>query len=128
MTGAISAGNVYVFNIPSQDLDLSVNGAPIPSGTIQGWSFSNPKYQPTAAAVPRTLNASDGRGKFFNGKNALSMQWLDGLFFTQIRLDGNLLPLNQDVILCIQKNRWQLVNQYAIEIASGDVIPASMLT
>ena len=124
----MNPGNVYVFNVGSQDLNLSVNGKGIDSGTISGWTPSGTaKYQPSVAAVPRTLNASDGRGKFFNGSNALSLEWLDGRFLAQVRIDGSVLPLNQDVLLFIEKNKWQLVNQFAVEVASGDVYPAAWL-
>ena len=119
-------GNVYVFNVNSQDLDLSLNGKDIDPGTISGWANSGAtKYQPNVAPVPRTLNASEGRGKFFNGNNALSLQWIDGLFFAQVRVDGSVLPLNQDVLLFIEKNKWQMVNQFAVEVGSGDVLPAA---
>lgn len=118
------AGSVYVMNLTSQDLNLSTNGMPIRVGTISGW---NPPYQPAMQAVPRTLNASDGPGNFFNGNNSLMLQWLDGLYFASIRIDGSQLPLNQDLILVITFNAWQLVNQFAVQVASGDVNPMSAL-
>jgi hypothetical protein len=115
-------GNVYLFNATSQDLALSLNGMPTAGGMIAGWSQSGAgKYQPNVQAVPRTLNASDGPGKFFNGNNSLSLQWADGVFMAQVRIDGSELPLNQDVLLFVQRNAWQLVNQFAAQIASGPV-------
>lgn len=123
-TSNAAAGNVHVMNLTSQDLNLSTNGMQIRAGTISGWS---PPYQPAMQAVPRTLNASDGPGKFFNGNNSLTLSWLDGLFFASIRIDGSQLPLNQDLILVITRNAWQLVSQFAVQVASGEVTPMSVL-
>jgi hypothetical protein len=121
-------GNVYVFNVSGQDLSLSVNGMQTRGGPIAAWSQSGAgKYQPSVQAVPRVLNASDGAGQFFNGNNSLMLQWPDGAFSAQVRLDGNALPLNQDVLLFVERNAWQLVNQYAVQIAGGQVEPAWQL-
>ncbi|HKR24924.1 MAG TPA: hypothetical protein VJS15_06660 [Allosphingosinicella sp.] len=120
-------GNVYVFNLTSQDLNLSTNGAPIAGGTIPGWAQSGSRYQPSSQAVPRKLNASDGPSNFFNGGNSLSLNWIDGLYFAYVNIDGTQLPLNQDILLIIERNQWQLVNQYAVEVARGDVTPAALL-
>lgn len=122
-----AAGNVYVFNLTSQDLNLSTNGAPTSGGTVPGWGQGGNKYQPSLQAVPRKLNASDGPGNFFNGANYLSLVWLDGLFLAYVKIDGSQLPLNQDLLLLVERNQWQLVNQYAAVVASGDVTPASLL-
>lgn len=123
-TSNAAAGNVHVMNLTSQALSLSTNGMQISTGPIQGW---NPSYQPAMRAVPRTLNASDSPGKFFNGNNSLALYWMDGLFFASIRIDGNQFPLNQDLILIVTRNAWQLVNQFAVQIASGDVTPMSIM-
>ncbi len=123
-TSNAAAGNVHVMNLTSQDLNLSTNGMQIAAGTIPGW---NPSYQPAMRAVPRVLNASDSPGKFFNGTNSLALYWMDGLFFASVRIDGNQLPLNQDLILIVSRNAWQLVNQYAVQVASGDVTPMSIM-
>ncbi|MBN8812309.1 MULTISPECIES: hypothetical protein [unclassified Sphingomonas] len=123
-----AAGNVYVMNLTSQDLNLSINGLGTSGGTIPGWGQSGSnRYQPGMQAVPRTLNASDGPGKFFNGNNSLALFWIDGLFFAAVRIDGSQIPLNQDLVLVVERNKWQLVNQYAVLVASGDVSPMSML-
>jgi hypothetical protein len=115
-------GSVYVFNVTNQDLSLNLNGMPTAGGGIAGWSQSGAgKYQPSAQAVPRTLNASDGPGKFFNGNNSLSLQWPDGVFMAQVSIDGGALPLNQDLLLFVERNAWQLVNQLAVQVASGTV-------
>jgi hypothetical protein len=122
------AGNVYVSNVNSESLDLSVNGMRTSGGTIPGWAQSGTsKYQPGIQAVPRVLNASDGAGKFFNGNNNLALNWIDGMFFASIQIDGSQLPLNQDLLLFVTRNKWQLVNQYAFQIGSGDVTSMSLL-
>ena len=122
-----AAGNVYVFNLTSQDLNLSTNGAPTMGGTIPGWAQSGSKYQPGSQAVPRKLNASDGPGNLFNGTNSLSLNWIDGLYFAYVKIDGTQCPLNQDLLLIVERNQWQLVNQFAVQVASGEVIPAQLL-
>lgn len=123
-----NAGNVYVFNLMSQDLTLSTNGRQTPGGTIPAWSMSGAaKYQPVSQAVQRVLNASDGAGNFCNGMNSLMLQWIDGLFFAAVQIDGRQFPLNQDLILLVTRNKWHLVNQYSVEVAEGDVNAASML-
>ena len=116
-------GSVYVFNVYSETLTLSTNGMNVRAGEIPGW-FTNaaPKYRPNAVAVPRTLNASDGPGKFFNGRNSLTLSWADGLFGAQVQIDGSQFPLFQDLLLFIDKNTWRLVNQYGIEVESGPVL------
>ena len=118
-------GSVYVFNVYSETLTLSTNGANVSAGEIPGW-FTNavPKLRPNAVAVPRTLNASDGPGKFFNGKNSLTISWADGLFGAQVPIDGRQFPMVEDLLLFIDKNSWRLVNQYGIEVDSGSVISA----
>jgi hypothetical protein len=123
-----AAGNVYVFNVTSQDLNLSTNGMSTSGGTISGWTQSGTnKYQPNVQAVPRVLNASDSPGKFFNGTNNLALSWIDGLFMAVVKIDGTQIPLNQDLLLFIERNKWQLVNQYAVEVANGDVTAMSVL-
>jgi hypothetical protein len=116
-------GSVYVFNVYSETLTLSTNGMTVSAGEIPGWSTDAvPKYRPNAVAVPRTLNASDGSGKFFNGRNSLTISWADGLFGAQVQIDGNQFPLMEDLLLFIDKNTWRLVNSYGVEVASGAVI------
>ncbi len=76
-----ATGNVYVMNLTSQDLNLSINGLGTSGGTIPGWGQPRQPISPGMQAVPRTLNASDGPGKFNNGNNSLALFWIDGLFF-----------------------------------------------
>lgn len=121
-------GQVYVFNVTSQDVTLSLNGGVTDGGVIPGWAQSGAtKYQPAVQPVKRVLNASDGLRRFFNGTNNVMINCDDGMFFAYIKIDGAALPLNQDVLLFIDRTRWHLVNQYAAEIASGDVTPASVV-
>jgi hypothetical protein len=128
LDAGVTAGNVYVFNLTSQDLNLSTNGAPTTGGTIPAWTMSgSDMYQPNVQAVPRKLNASDGPSNFFNGTNSLSLNWIDGLYLAYVKIDGTQLPLNQDLLLIIERNQWQLVNQYAVQVANGDVTSAQLL-
>lgn len=120
--GTNGPGNVYVFNVNSQAMNLSLNGLSIAAGGIPGWSQSGGSpYQPAGGAVPRTLDASDGPGKFCNGANYLTIVWPNGMFEAQIRIDGSQTPLNQDLMVFVGLNQWQLLNQYAIQIGSGAV-------
>ncbi|MGY3413059.1 hypothetical protein ACVWZV_009225 [Bradyrhizobium sp. GM5.1] len=115
-------GSVYVFNVYSETLTLSTNGMTVPGGEIPGW-FNNakPKYRPNAVAVLRTLNPSDGPGKFFNGKNSLTISWADGLFGATVPVDGKQFPLIEDLLLFVDKNSWRLVNGNGVEVENGPV-------
>ncbi len=128
-TSETAAGSVYVFNVFSQALTVSLNGREISGGTIPEWSVNTDKVSvpPNTVAVPRVLNASDAPGKFFNGKNAVTLNWLDGLFAAFVPIDGTTMPLNQDALLLIERNTWQLVNQFGTEIARGDVTPMRLM-
>jgi len=121
-----AAGNIYVFNVYSQSMSLSLNGLGISAGDISGWPSNSDKtpYRPFGAAVPRTLNASDSQGKFFNGSNILSILWLDGLYGASVPMSG---PLNQDMLLFIDKDSWRLVNQFGGDGLSGSILPAKAL-
>lgn len=119
--GGNGPGNVYVFNVYGQDMVLSLNGLGTSGGTIPGW---NATYQPGCQAVPRTFNASDGPGKFFSGRNLLTIAWYDGLFTAQVAIDGSQFPLIQNLLLFIAGNGWQLINQYGAQVATGIVTAA----
>jgi len=122
------SGNVYVFNVFSQTLMLNLNGRQISAGQIPDWlsNAGNSKYRPNVVAVPRTLNASDGPGKFFNGRNNLMISWLDGAFAAMITIDGS-LPPNQDLLLFINRTNWELVNQFGDQVSNGSVTPLEWL-
>jgi len=119
-------GSVYVFNVCSETLALSTNGMTVGAGEIPGW-FTNavPKYRPNGVAVPRVLEASEGPGKFFNGRNSLTVSWADGLFAAQVLIDGRVFPLIEDLLLFIDKNTWRLLNGYGTEVGSGAVMGVS---
>ncbi|WP_315837594.1 hypothetical protein [Bradyrhizobium prioriisuperbiae] len=89
------AGSVSILNVYSQSLVVSLNGMQIAAGTIPAWSLDGGLYRPNVAAVPRVLNASDAPGKFFNGNNSVALQWIDGMFFASLKIDGAALPLNR---------------------------------
>ena len=116
-------GSVYVFNVCSETLSLGTNGMSVGAGEIPGWfTDAAPKYRPNGVAVPRTLNASDGPGKFFNGRNSLTISWADGLFAAQVQIDGRVFPMVDDLLLFIDKNTWRLLNSYGTEVGSGAVM------
>ena len=114
-------GNVYVFNVFSETLNLATNGNE--AGSLPGWSTGNPRYQPSSIPVARTLNASDGPGKFFNGRNDLVLQWDDGLFTASVLVNGSMIPLNQDLLLFLARTQWELVSQYGEVLQTGPVLP-----
>lgn len=121
------AGNVYVLNVTSDDLELSLNGGPA-GGAIPGWSSAPAdRYRPNVAAVPRTLNASDGPGKFCNGNNQLMLSRIDGMYSASVRIDGNSIPLNQDLLLLVERNSWQLVSAFGVAVANGAISSVGML-
>ena len=116
-------GSVYVFNVCSETLTLGTNGMTVGAGEIPGW-FTNavPKYRPNGVAVARTLDSSDGPGKFFNGRNSLTVSWADGLFAAQVLIDGRIFPMIEDLLLFIDKNTWRLLNGYGTEVGCGAVM------
>ncbi|MBR1304297.1 hypothetical protein JQ585_13515 [Bradyrhizobium sp. U87765 SZCCT0109] len=118
------SGNVYVFNVYSQQLTLGLNGITVGAGTIPDWlsGTGNLRYRPNGVAVPRCLNPSDSPGKFFNGRNSLTMTWLDGLFVASVAIDGSSVPLNQDLLLFINRSAWDLVNQFGVRVSAGTVL------
>lgn len=117
------AGNVYVHNASNEPLDLRLNGAP--AGNVQGWSQGPNRFQLAAPlAVPRVLNASEGQGRFVNGTNQLALQGPGASYSAQVAIDGRQLPLHQNLNLFVTRNRWSLVNDYAVEIASGEIRPS----
>ena len=117
------AGNVFVFNVCSEDLSVSANG--LKAATINGWTPSGTgQYQPNVAKVARMLNASDGAGNFFNGTNQLNLQYSNGEFVAQVQIDGQAYPLREDLLLFLGRNAWQMVTTWGILMNSGDVISA----
>lgn len=122
------AGNVYVLNVTSQDLALVLNGAPPACGAIPAWSGGPAdRYRPNLGAIPRTLNAGDAPGKFFNGANQVTLSQPGGTANAAVAIDGRSLPLDQDLLLLVERNQWQLVTEFGIAAASGEVRPMDML-
>src|SRR5437016_5425274 len=111
---ASTKGAVYVFNVYSQDLTLSLNGADaMGTGNIPGWtSGTGLKYRPDGLKVDRVLNESEGRGKFWGpikgpGINNLILTWLDGVYYATVKVNK---ALNADLLLFIMRDKWTLVN------------------
>lgn len=124
---ASSKGAVYVFNVYSQDLTLSLNGGlAMGTGNIPGWTPGGTglKYQPQGLKVDRVLNESDGMGKFWGpmkgpGINNLVLNWLDGTYYATVKVNK---ALNADLLLFIYRDKWTLVNvDDGTVAASGDV-------
>jgi hypothetical protein len=91
---ATPPGHVFMFNMWKEDLaEFSVNGLNL--GPIKG--FSTPSYAPFNIAVPRTLNQSDGLGKFTNnGQNQVILQWSgDPITLPLIKITR---PLSDDLL------------------------------
>ncbi|APV48310.1 hypothetical protein BWI17_00600 [Betaproteobacteria bacterium GR16-43] len=120
---AAGAGSVYIFNVCSSTLNVSLNGLPVLA--LPGWERRGPSmYQPGGGTVPRSASASEGSRNFLNGNNWLGLTWEDGQSFVQVGIDGTALPLNMDILLFVQRNKWRLVDQYGNERASGDITRA----
>lgn len=111
------SGNVYVFNVSNMDLNLIINGMPASGGPIPGWSQG---YRPNAQALPRARYPGDGQAAFGNGDNGLFLQWAGSQASAQVNIDGD-IPLNQDLLLFLARNQWQLVSQGGELIAGGTV-------
>lgn len=124
---ASTKGAIYVFNVYSQDLVLSLNGGlAMGTGNIPGWTPGGTglKYRPDGLKVDRVLNESDGAGKFWGpikgpGINQLLLTWLDGVYYATVKVKK---ALNADLLLFIYRDKWTLVNVDDGTVAdSGDV-------
>jgi hypothetical protein len=115
-----ATGNVYVFNVFNESLNVATNGLDIGFGSIDGWSSRSDKspYRPFSASVRRVLNASEAQGNFFNGNNMLSLSWPDDQFTASVKVST---PLNQDLLLFIHRDSWRLVNWFGGDVSSGEV-------
>jgi len=111
------AGKVHLFNVTDQELRLVINGMPAGGGSIPGWSQG---YRPNGQAVPRARYPDGGEAAFCTGNNMVALQWGGGSSSAQVNIDGN-IPLNQDLLLFVERNQWQLIGQNAELIASGPV-------
>lgn len=123
---ASTKGAIYVFNVYSQDLVLSLNGGPaMGTGNIPGWTTGTGlKYRPDGLKVDRALNENEGTGKFWGpmkgpGINQLLLNWLDGTYYATVKVKK---ALNADLLLFIYRDKWTLVNVDDGTVAdSGDV-------
>jgi hypothetical protein len=115
-----ATGNVYVFNVFNESLNVATNGLDIGSGSIDGWASRSDKnpYRPFSASVRRVFNANAAQGSFFNGNNILTLSWPDVQFTASVKVSG---PLNQDLLLFIHRDSWRLVDQYGGDVCAGRV-------
>lgn len=118
-------GQVYVFSLSDQDVSLSLNGGA--AGTVPGWvtQGTNP-FASTVLAVPRTLNASDGRGKFFAGSNQVVGLTDQGPFMCTIKIDNNTYPMNQNLVLYLLLTQFIFLSSFGVTISEGPLKPVNM--
>jgi hypothetical protein len=112
------AGNVYVFNVASEDLQLVINGQAA-GGRIAGWSGGQDRYRPNGCAVPRNRNPQGGT--FGNGPNQVILDRPGSQSTAQVAIDGARIPIGQDLLLFVARNQWQLVGDFGDVLASGPV-------
>lgn len=115
-------GNVYVFNLFNEPLNLDLNGTS--AGIVQGWSG---RFQLAAPlAVPRTRHGSEAAGRFADQTNQLRPRWdsVEGIADVAIGGGGSGVGPADDLLLFVARNRWRLVHSGGNEIASGEVRPA----
>ena len=114
-------GNVHVFNLTDQELELVLNGAKAPCGPIAGWSSGGAEpYRPNSGAVPRSTSMQGGVFGPSGVTNHLAMHWPDGTFVAHLQIESS-LPLRDDLLLLIGRNQWQLVTPFGALVSSGPV-------
>ena len=120
-----AAGSVFVFNVFSEDMDqFSANGKPVGvDPSIPAWSSgpAPPKYAAFGLRVPRTLNKSDGPGKFFNGTNMIIVSWSGEGGILNVTIDGAKDPLFEDLALYVFRRNFCLLNSLGEIIQSGAI-------
>jgi len=122
---ATPPGSVLVFNVFSEDMDLSANGRHVGGDpSIPAWSPgpTPPKYAPACLQVPRTLNQSDGGGKFFNGSNSIIASWSGEIGSFTVTIDGANDPLLEDLALYVFRLHYYLLNSVGKVIESGAIV------
>lgn len=113
-------GWVYVFNVGRQDLGLAVNGMPI--CRIPGWlAGTGAGYGLNHNAVRRTDDPAAGAGKFCSGMNQIVVNRDDSVAQFQVTIDGASLPLDEDLLMLLERNQWQLVDASGMVVAGGDI-------
>ncbi|KIZ47287.1 MULTISPECIES: hypothetical protein [Rhodopseudomonas] len=113
-------GSVFVFNLFSEKLSFSCNGAKV--ADIPAWSdgASAAIYTPSDIPVAQVLNASDGQGKIFNGLNKITViTETVGTF--SLPVDGNQYPLIQNLLLYLMRDRWFLFDEFGVNCESGAI-------
>jgi hypothetical protein len=121
---ATPPGSVFVFNVFSEDMDFSANGRHVGGDpSIPAWSPgpTPPKYSPSCLQVPRTLNQSDGGGKFCNGSNSIIVNWSGEIGSFTVAIDGGSDPLLEDLALYVFRLHYYLLNSVGKVIESGAV-------
>lgn len=118
-------GSVFVFNVFSEDMDqFSANGRQVGvDPSIPAWSSgpTPPKYTPFSLRVPRTLNKSDGPGKFFNGTNTIIVSWSGEGGSLNVTINGANDPLLEDLALYVFRRNFHLLNSVGEVIQSGTI-------
>ncbi|MDF3811558.1 hypothetical protein, partial [Rhodopseudomonas sp. BAL398] len=118
-------GWVCVLNVFRADLDTCrANGRPgggEPAIAAGGAGPTPLKYSPSGLQVPRTLNSSDGGGKFFNGTNSIVVKWSGRIGSFTVAIDGDLDPLFEDLALYVFQLHFYLLNSLGRVIQSGAV-------
>jgi len=117
-------GVVYVFNVFSETMsNFATNGGL--AGTIPRWSSGQagqpPIFTPDVLKVGRVLNPSEAPGHFVNGSNGAFFSWASGFFQLDLKIDGNLFPITQNLMLFILKDRWLLADQFGVQRGEGPV-------
>ena len=115
MTNAI--GQIFVFNLAAEDLEVSLNGAKV--GVANGWPGPQAPANVFAAgvlAVPRTLNASDDEGKFYKGANEVKLKWEEDPHIITIDLSGPKFPMIESYALYVSSFRYLLMDEYGTKI------------
>lgn len=112
-------GKVYVFNLSGVDIDsLSLNGGS--AGKVPAWvTQGNDPFVSTVLAVPRTLNASQGRGTFFAGSNAVLVNTIQGVFSCTIQIDNSVTPMNESLALYLLLTQFIFLRNSGVKIGEG---------
>lgn len=123
-------GSVFVFNVFSEDMDrFSANGQQVGANpSIVAWSSgpTPPKFTAAGLQVPRTLNKSDGPGKFFNGTNTIMVSWSGEGGSLSVTINGANDPLFEDLALCVFRDHFYLLNSVGNVVQTGVITPLSI--
>jgi hypothetical protein len=115
-------GSVHVYNLNGERLNLILNGDRV--GAVGSWSYGDPRFQLAAPlAVPRARHL-DRPGQFANEPNDLRLQWDTRTSHCSVAIDGGRYPLDQDLLLFVGNNHWQLIDDRGNAVASGHAEPA----